>query len=402
MTVAAGARDTGPVRTIYLIARRELRAKVRTKAFAVSTVVSIVVIGLLALMQSTLFSDSDKSVVGLSGQAIAVADELTAAAQRVGQEVQTKEITDPDTGRDLVASGDLDALVTGAPANLSVLVKNELNQDLRAVLDGIVQQQVLRAQLAAIEDLNADQMLGTVARAHVAVHTLQAPDPRRDQRLALALVIIALLYISLVLYGSMVAQGVVEEKSTRIVETLLATVRPAHLLAGKILGLGLAGLIQFAIVGGFGLLLAISTGALSIGGAAAATLLWGMFWYLLGFFLYASVFAAAGSLVSRQEDVQPVLIPITLVLVLAFVLGFGVLAQDASGTTATVLSLIPPFTPILMPGKIALGAATGWQILLGILLTVLAIGLLTLLGGRIYRTAVLHMGARLRLRDALR
>jgi ABC-2 type transport system permease protein len=390
------------VRTVYLIARRELNAKLRTRSFVVGTVVSIVVLAGLMLVQTTLFSDTNKSVVGLNGQSIAIGQQLTDAAKRAGQEVETKEVTDLSAGESMVAGGELDALVSGAPANLTVLVKNELNRDLKNVLDGIVQQQVLKAQLAAIEDLNADQVLGTVAGAHVAVRSLETPDPQRNQRLALALVIIALLYVSLMLYGSMVAQGVVEEKSTRVVETLLATVRPTQLLAGKVLGLGLVGLIQLAIIGGFGLLLAMLTGALTITGTAAATLLWGLVWYLLGFFLYAAVFAAAGSLVSRQEDVQPVLIPITLVLVLAFVIGFGVLARDASGTASTVLSLIPPFTPILMPGKIALGAAAGWQIVLGIGLTLLAIALLTLLGGRIYRTAVLHMGARLRLRDAFR
>lgn len=390
------------MRTVYLIARRELNAKVRTRAFVVGTVVSIVVLAGIMLVQGALFSEGTKSVVGLNGQAIAIGQQLTDASRQLGHEVETTEVTDLAAGEGRVADGELDALVSGAPASLRVVVKDELNRDLRNVLDGIVQQQVLRAQLAAIEDLNADQVLGTVASAHVAVQSLRTPDPQRDQRLAVALVIIALLYVSLLLYGSMVAQGIVEEKSTRVVETLLSTVRPARLLAGKVLGLGLVGLIQLAIIGGFGLLLAIATGTLTIGGVAAGTLLWGLVWYLLGFFLYATVFAAAGSLVSRQEDVQPVLVPITLVLVLAFVLGFGVLARDAAGTTATVLSLIPPFTPILMPGKIALGAAAGWQIALGIAFTLIATALLTLLGGRIYRTAVLHMGARLRLRDALR
>jgi ABC-2 type transport system permease protein len=389
------------VRTIALIARRELAAKLRTRSFWVSTVVSIVVLAGVMLIQGTLFSEGNKSVVGLNGQAIAVERQLADGAKQLGRDVETREVTELEAGQSMVADGELDALISGPPANLRVLVKDELNRDLRSVLDGIVQQQVLRAQLAATEDLNADQVLSTVSSAHAGVTSLRAPDPKRDQRLAIALVIIALLYVSLVLYGSMVAQGVVEEKSTRVVETLLATVRPASLLAGKVLGLGLVGLIQLAVIGCSGLLLAILTGALTITGVAAVTLLWGMVWYLLGFFLYATVFAAAGSLVSRQKDVQPVLIPMTLVLVLAFVLGFSVLARNASSATSTVLSLIPPLTPILMPGKIALGAAAGWQILLGIALTLIATALLTMLAGRIYRTAVLHMGARVRLRDAL-
>jgi ABC-2 type transport system permease protein len=390
------------VRTISLIARRELSARLRSRSFAVGTVASIVVLAGIMLVKGTLFSDDNTSVVGLNGQAIAVAPQLTDAARLLGREVQTKEITDLGEGEGLVANGDLDALVSGSPANLTVLVKDELNRDLKSVLDGIVQQQVLKAQLAASEDLNADQVLGTVASAHVGVRSLQTPDPKRHQRLALALVIIALMFASLLRYGSMLAQGVAEEKSSRVIETLLAAARAPNVLVGKVLGLGLVGLIQLAIVGGFGLLLAMITGMLTITAVAAGTLLWGLAWFLLGFVLYAAVFVAAGSLVSRQEDVPPVLLPVTLVLLLALLLGISVLARNASSTASTVLSLIPPFTPILMPGKIALGAATGWQILLGIGLTLLAIAVLTLPGGRIYRTAALHMGARLRLRDALR
>jgi ABC-2 type transport system permease protein len=281
-------------------------------------------------------------------------------------------------------------------------VKEDLNADLRIALDAIAQQQVLEAQLAAIEDVDPNQVLETVASAHVDVHSQQAPDPRRGQRLAVALLIIALLYVSLVLYGTMVAQGVIEEKSSRVVEILLATVRPWQLLTGKVLGLGLVGLIQLAVIGVAGLVLASATGVLSISGVAISSVLWGLLWYLLGYFLYATVFAAVGSLVSRQEDAQSVLTPITLVLVVAFVLGFGVLAQDATSTASTVLSLVPPFSPILMPGKIALGAAPAWQIATAIALTLAAIALLTRLGGRIYQNAVLHMGTRVRLRDALR
>jgi ABC-2 type transport system permease protein len=186
-----------------------------------------------------------------------------------------------------------------------------------------------------------------------------------------------------------------------VVELLLSTVRPGHLLAGKVLGLGLVGLIQLAVIGVAGLLLGTATGALTLSGAAASSLLWGLIWYLLGYFLYASVFAAVGSLVSRQEDAQAVLTPVTLLLVVAFVLGFGVLAQDASGTASTVLAMLPPLAPILMPGKIALGAAAAWQVATAIALTVATTALVTAFGARIYRNAVLHMGSRLRLRDAL-
>jgi ABC-2 type transport system permease protein len=389
-------------RTIFLIARRELNVKLRTKSFLVGTAVSIVVLAGFVLMQSTILSNGNEYAVGLTGQALAVRDQLTASAKQLGRQIEVKEVANQAAGEKDVADGELDALVSGPPAALQVLVKDSLDSDLRVALDGIVQQQVLRSQLAAIEDLNTNQLLGTVAGAHAGVHMLEGADPQHDQRLAIALLIIALLYISLALYGNLVAQGVIEEKSSRVVEILLATVRPSELLTGKILGLGLVGLAQLAVIGGVGLALAALTGVLTIGGVAAGTLLWGLFWYLLGYFLYATVFAAVGSLVARQEDAAGVITPLTLMLVVAFVASLSVLARDAAGTAATVLALIPPFSPILMPARIALGVAPAWQIGAAIPLTVLAIVLLALLGGRIYGRAILRMGTRVRLRDALR
>lgn len=392
-------------RTVFLIARRELNSKLRTRSFVIGTAVSIVVLAGFVLMQGATFSSANASVVGLNGQAISAAGSLTEAAAQLGHEVQTRDVTDLADGEAMVADGELDALVSGARGSLRVLVRDELDQDLQVALDGIVRQQVLESELTGIadrlEDLDADAVLGRITGAHVTVATLRAPDPQRGQRLAVALLIIALLYVSLVLYGTMVAQGVIEEKSSRVVEILLSTVRPWQLLTGKVLGLGLVGLIQLMIIGLTGLALGTATGTLTISGVAAGSLIWGLVWYLLGYFLYATVFAAVGSLVSRQEDAQSVLTPITLVLVVAFGLGFTVLVRDASGTAATVLSLLPPFSPILMPGKIALGAAPVWQIAVAIALTLGAIALLTLLGGRIYRNAVLHLGSRVRLRDAL-
>jgi ABC-2 type transport system permease protein len=394
--------EPGNARTVYLVARRELNTRLRTRSFVVSTVVALVVLIGYVLTQSTMFDEEHATRVGLTGQAIAVAGPLKDAAGQLDYDVTTTEVPDLAAGREMVADGSLDALVSGAPAELRVFVRGDVDPDLRTVLNGLVQQQVLSGLLASVEDLDADQVLATIAKAGVHVDSLEPADPQHNQRLALALVVVALLYLALLLYGSMVAQGVVEEKSSRVVELLLATVRPWQLLSGKVLGLGLVGLIQLFAVGAVGLLLAILTQVVTLTGAAAGTLAWGLLWYLLGYLLYATVFAAVGSLVSRQEDVQSVLMPITVVLVMAFVLGFAVLTSSPTGPTATVLSLLPPLSPILMPGRIALAAVPPWQVALAIALTVATVALLARVGGVVYRNSVLHMGPRLRLRDVLR
>ncbi|OLF17762.1 ABC transporter permease [Actinophytocola xanthii] len=388
-------------RTVFLVARRELTTRLRARSFVLGTVVSLLALAGFVLTQSRVFDGEHITTVGLNGQSMAVADVLTETAAQLDYPVRTTPITDLTAAREQVEDGTLDALVSGAPAALQVLVRGDLDPDLRSVLNGIVQRQVLAGLLASVEELDANQVLATMARAGAEVRSLDSDDPQQDQRLALALVIVALLYVSLLLYASMVAQGVVEEKSSGVVELLLATVRPWQLLSGKVVGLGLVGLIQLTAVGVAGLLLALLTGALTISGTAAGTLAWGLVWYLLGYLLYAAVFAVVGSLVSRQEDVQAALMPTTAVLLVAFVLGFAVLTGNPAGATATVLSLLPPLSPLLMPGRIALAAVPLWQVGVAVVLTAATAVLLARLGAVVYRNSVLHNGPRLRLREAL-
>jgi ABC-2 type transport system permease protein len=379
--------------SVWLVARRELNTRLRTRSFAIGTVVSALVLVGFVLMQSTVFDGDRRDTIGLAGQAIAVADQLVEEARQVGREVRTVEVTDVEAGRTQVADGSLDALVSGAPAALTVLVNQALDDELRGVLNGLVRQQVLRGQLAALADpvgIDVNRILSTVAEAHVTVRTLSPVDDGHDEMLPVALVVVALLYLALLLYGSLVAQGVVEEKSSRVIEFLLTAVRPRQLLAGKVVGLGLVGLVQLALVGVVGLVAGLAVSVLPSFGASVAALLWGLLWYVLGFLLYAMVFAAVGALASRQEDVQSVLMPATAVLVVAFALGFAVLSRDATGTAATVLSLVPPLSPILMPGRLTLSAVPFWQVVLALALTAATIVLLARLGSRVYKNSLLR------------
>jgi ABC-2 type transport system permease protein len=394
-------------RTVWLVARRELSTKLHTRSFVVSTVAALLVLAAFVLAQSTLFDGNHRSTIGLNGQAISVAGQLADEARQVSRDVRTVEVTNLADGQAQVADGRLDVLVSGAPAALTVLVDQELDDELRGVLNGLTRQQVLRGQLAAIEDLapegiDVEAVLRNVAEAHVEVRSLTAVDPRADERLAIALIVVALLYLSLLLYGSMVAHGVVEEKSGRIVEYLLSAVRPAQLLGGKVAGLGLVGLIQLAIVGFGGLILGLALKVVTAAGPALIALAWGLVWYVLGFLLYAMVFATLAALVSRQDDMQSVLMPVTAVLVVAFVLGCAVLSRNPAGTTSTVLSLLPPLSPILMPGRITLAAAPFWQVALALALTVATIVALARIGGVAYQNSLLRKDSRSTLRDALR
>ncbi|WP_447005467.1 ABC transporter permease [Saccharothrix isguenensis] len=390
-----------PGRAVFLVARREFLGKVRTKSFLWGTLVIVAVMAGYVLLQAVLFDDAGRDRVALSGQATVLAEPLKQTARSFGREVETVDAPDAAAAEERVRSGELDALVTGAPDALRVVVKESLSDELRNAIDLIVKQQVLDAQLAEA-GLDPAVVARNVERAGVDVVALEPEDDRKGQRLAIGLVIAALLYYSLLVYGTMVAQGVVEEKSSRVVEILLATLRPWQLLLGKVFGLGAVGLLQLLLIGGIGLVLSSVSGVIDVAGVAGGALATGLLWYLLGFFLYATIFAAAASLVSRQEELQSVLTPISMSIVVAFVLGINLMITDPTGTTVTVLSLLPPFAPILMPGRMAMGVAPPWQVVLAIVLALAAVAVITWLAGRVYSNAVLRTGARVRLRDALR
>ncbi|GAA0217400.1 ABC transporter permease [Saccharothrix mutabilis subsp. mutabilis] len=393
--------DPTPGRAVFLVARREFLTRVRTRSFVLGTLVIIAVLAGYVLLQTMLIERSDRDTVALSGQATVLAEPLKQTAKSFGRDLVTVDVADVAAAEEQVRAGEVDALVTGAPDALRVVVKDRLDDELRNSIDLIVKQQVLNAQLAEA-GLDPATVARNVEKAGVEVVALQPDDDRQGQRLAIGLVIAALLYYSLLVYGTMVAQGVVEEKSSRVVEILLSTLRPWQLLLGKVVGLGLVGLAQLVLIGVTGLVLASVSGIIDVTGVAGGALATGVLWYLLGFFLYATVFAAAASLVSRQEELQSVLTPISMAIVIAFVVGINLMIQDASDSLVAVLSVLPPFAPILMPGRMAMGVAPTWQVVLAVVLALAAIAAITWLGGRVYANAVLRTGARVRLRDALR
>jgi ABC-2 type transport system permease protein len=201
----------------------------------------------------------------------------------------------------------------------------------------------------------------------------------------------------------MIAQGVVEEKSSRVVELLLAAVRPWQLMAGKCLGLGLLGLLQVVVVGGAGVAAGRATGVLSLPLAGSlGPLLWSIAWYAAGFSLYALIFAATGAMVSRQEDLGGAQFPVLLPIIAAWVIGISVLPSHPDNGVAAVLSMIPLFAPVLMPMRIALGTSPVWQSALSLGLTVVLAVVMVRIAARVYRNSVLRSGARVGWREALK
>jgi ABC-2 type transport system permease protein len=386
---------------VRLVAGREVTTKMRSKAFIITTVATLVLLVGFALVMKLVGGGSD-ATVGVTQQASALAEPLKQTASRIGESVDVKTV-DEKAGRSQVADESLDALVLeDGDGKLRVIVKKDLDDNLRNALN------VLAGQLAlnkSIADLGGDpaQVQSSVANASVDVEPLEEPYPYQSGQLVLGIVAGILIYMSLLLNGQMVAQGVVEEKSSRVVELLLSTIRPWQLMAGKVLGIGFVGLVQMVVVGGFGVAAALAVDVLSIStSAAVGTVVWLVVWYLLGFVMYSLVFAALGALVSRQEDVGGVITPALMFVIVGYVIGISVLPSDPGNTLAEVLSVIPVFAPTLMPMRLAMGGVPVWEAVVSVGLVLALIPALVWLAGRIYANAVMRSGARVKLKDALR
>jgi ABC-2 type transport system permease protein len=393
---------------IFLVARRELVTRVRTRSFLIGTALIIVLLAGYVLFQMQVVGRAGDrtTTVGFTGPADALASPLQAAAPAFGLAIDVRHVAGEADGERQVRDGGLDVLVSGAAGSPDVLVQGQLQPALRAALDGILRREALDAQLRAA-GLDPPAVEARAAGASIHTRTVRPVDPERPQKLIFGLFASGILYVALLLYGTFVAQGVVEEKATRVVEILLSTIRPFHLLVGKVAGIGLVGLLQLAIVGSIGLGLSLATHTLTVPALGVGAVASGLLWFVLGYFTYALLYAAAGSLVSRQEEVQSATMPVTMLLVVTFVLSVGLLTADLAspGGTSPVtaaLSVLPAFSPIMMPARMATGDAPAWQALLAVALDLAAAAGLAWLTARIYANSVLRTGARTRLREALR
>jgi ABC-2 type transport system permease protein len=202
-------------------------------------------------------------------------------------------------------------------------------------------------------------------------------------------------------FGSAVANGVAQEKTSRTAEVLLAAIQPRELMIGKVIGIGLVGLGQMTITVGAAMIANALVKSQAIPAELPTLLPMILVWFVLGFALYAFGFAAAGALVARQEEVQSVTMPFIAFLVVGLLLVYATIAS-ADSPWVRLLSFVPPLSPLLMPARLALGHPAAWEIPLAIVIELASIVGMATLAGRIYQSALVRGGARLSWASALR
>ena len=373
-------------RAITLVARREIRERLRGKVLLISTLVLVVLVAGSAALQGSLSKKATYRVAVTTPSPPGLLAALERAAEPFDDaNVKLRTVATPAAGRRALDTKKVDALLLLSQNRL--VFRSEVDAKAAAVADIAVR--AVRHHLPPAPEL--------------ATTTLHAPDKPKttDAETLVAYAGSILLLMSLAVYGQWVVSGVVEEKNSRVVEVILSTVRPRHMLAGKVIGIGLLGLGQLALVAGLGATL-LAAGVFHAPAALGGSLALVIPWFVLGFALYAVAYAAAGALASRQQNADTAGQPVTYTLLAAYFAGYVALSTDTDGVLAHILAVFPLTAPLVLPARSALVGVPLWEHALAVLLVLVTIFALVRFAGRIYAHGLLHAGPRLGLGAAWR
>jgi ABC-2 type transport system permease protein len=372
-------------RAITLVAWREIRERLRSKAFLASTLLILALVGGSAFLGRLTTPEKTYRVAVTAPAPPGLAAALLRAAQPFDDaRVRLRVVGSAAAGRELLEAEQVDALLLLSDDRL--VFRDNVDAKAAAVADTAVR--ALRNELPPAPEL-------TTA-------TLHAPEEETDD--AATLVAYAgsiLLLMSLAFYGQWVISGVVEEKNNRVVELILSAVRPHHLLAGKVIGIGSLGFAQLALVAGAAAVM-LATGVFDAPAALGGDMALVIPWFVLGFTLYAVAYAVAGALASSQQNAETAGQPVTYTLLAVYFAGYVALSMDAEGPLASLLTVFPLTAPLVLPARSALVGVPLWQHALAVVLVLGAIYALARFAGRVYAHGLLRGGSSLGLRAAWR
>jgi ABC-2 type transport system permease protein len=418
------------VRKIWLVIKREYLSRVRTKGFVITTIlIPALLIGFIAFFVVVSPSNLSQTL------RIAIVDRSQGLAESIAASLKQDTLSDDKPAYNVtqiftqpggpirtdleaqVRSGELDGFIWIPPdassgqkpqfVTRSATVFTEMDAMDNAVKEAVV---LRRLQGTGISTQDLHHLLQGLDLQVIRL-TRRGETEEKGQSLIIAGVMAMVLYISLVAYGVRTMRSVQEEKTSRTMEILVSSIRPLQLLAGKILGVAAVGLTQF-------LIWAISAGLLSAYGLTVARqlspnasqyhihippalLAFMIVYFIGGYFLYSSIYATIGAMVSSEQDAQQLQMPVTMLLVVGILL-FQVIMQNPNSSRSIVLSMIPFWSPMLMLMRIGLQQPPVWQIAFSLAVLALTDVGVVYVTARLYRVGVLMYGKRPSLVELVR
>ena len=382
------------VDVVRLVAACEFYVRLRSRTFLIATAVILSMIAGLVILVS-IVDGEDSARLGLVGPAAAATQSiLLETADSLDIALEIERFPDRSTADEALTAGAVDAVLVGHD---ELRFGRELDPRLALIANRAVRESRLPEQLDAL-GLTLEQAAPLLRPQPLPEVGLLDPDEDDARGLAATLGPVVLLMAMLV-SGTTLLAGVIEEKSSRVVEVLLGTLRPVELLFGKMIAILALGLLQLSSVIAVGGVLAIAVLGSELPDVSAVGVASALPWFVLGFLFYGTAFAAVGASVSRQEDAEAAAMPLIIVMISAY---FASVVMIDNQGPVTILALLPFTAPMAMPSLIALGDTAPWLIAVSVLIMLASTAGMLWIGARLYGGAVLRIGPRVSLFEAWR
>lgn len=387
-------------RQVFEVARRDFLQRARSRAFLILTLVTVAAIFAGVPLLARQVRDAPPSSVGVTGTVPdGFDDRLALTADALGFETEVLAYRSVQEGEDALEAGEIDALVIdGATLEFAT----EGSDRITAAVNAAVQSEARDSAITEL-GLTPAQAQSVLDPPGVEQSVLSPPDDEQLPRRIGAYVGSILLYMAILIFGQFIMLGVMQEKQNRVVEVVLSRMRAERLLTGKILGIGSLGLLQLVVIGGalVGAVTLVDMPGVDVSVLGLSILLQTILWFLLGFALYSVLYGALGATVTRQEDAQgAALLPLFLLLP-GYIIAMTAI-ESPQGVASVIGSLVPFTAPLVMPVRASAGVVPVWQMGLSMGLVMATTYVAIKLGARIYRGAVLSIGAKVKVREALR
>lgn len=388
------------MRRIKEIASREIITRGRTKAYKTTTIVLLGLVVVGVLIAAFVGGDDDDERREVTVGVAEVSDDITALITDPNRSELEVEIVrfNGSEADDLVGDGEVDVFIDGTSVPPTLVWDQSPDFELQFVIATAFSQQEVLANAEAA-GVSQAQLAAVFTQADLGERLVDEETEEDGVKFVVSMVGIMLTLMAIQIYGQQMMMAVVEEKANRIVEVLLAHVRPRELLGGKLIGFGVLAILQIFIVL-VGVFIGLSlTDVVDVPVSALAALPIIFVTFIGGFALYSSLFGLLGSLVSRQEDAQQVIAPAMIPIFAGYFIAIQALTNSGSMLTR-VTSIIPFTSPFVLPVAVANGEAPPWMIALSIVLLAITVWLVVRAAAKIYEFTLLHTGTRLKFREA--
>jgi ABC-2 type transport system permease protein len=406
--VGAGAvrSVTSPFNSgVGLIMAREVRERLRGRVFKVTTVFILLVVAaaiVIPVLHNGKAKPQEVGIVGALSSSLRAT--VTSSAKSADVSVHFVPESSVKKARADLHSGRINAAIVDArelivDVALSPTDSSAGAQLIRSVAENLGIAEAFQA--AQLSPAQSETLKGAKALPITSVEGSKTKSGAGNAGEATSLIGIILIFVMLQQYNTWILMGVMEEKSSRVIEVLLSAVRPIQLLTGKVLGIGLAALSQATLVVAFALVLSKAVGSTLVHGTAPLVIASTFIWLVLGYVFYCWVYAAAGSMVERQDQIQSLVLPLSLPMIFGYLMALTGATSGAPSALLKVLAYLPPTAPFAMPVLVGFKAVTWWEFLGSAIISVICTVGIARLAATIYRRAILRTGGRVRFREVL-